>query len=197
MRYLRYLQERPSGSATKNGGGRTVTTRHEAIDILERGHGTIRRLTKEIPPHWMARPGIGGGTWTPKDLLGHLCFWEEKVLDALASWDSGERAPIDREIYTGSIASINAEGVRRRSRHTFARVFREWENVHGELIRAIRTMPDARWENPATPRGRKSLGHRMGQLLVGRGPFEHADAHVQDLVMFVEAIPEAERSGAD
>jgi hypothetical protein len=58
-------------------------------------------------------------------------------------------------------------------------------------------MPDARWENPATPRGRKSLGHRMGQLLVGRGPFEHADAHVQDLVMFVEAIPEAERSGAD
>jgi hypothetical protein len=66
--------------------------------------------------------------------------------------------------------------------------------VHGELIRALRTMTDARWENPATPRGRKSLGHRIGQLLVGVGPFEHADAHARDLKAFVGSIPEAERS---
>jgi hypothetical protein len=176
--------------------GRIVTTRHEAIEILERGHGTIRRLTKEVPPQWMARPGVGGGAWSPKDLLGHLCLWEEKVLEALASWDSGERAPIDREIHTRSISEINAEGVRMRSRHTLARVLREWDNVHGDLVRAIRTMSDARWENPATPRGRKSLGHRMGQFLVGDGPFEHADAHVQDLKMFVDSIPETERSPA-
>ena len=76
-----------------------MATREEAIDILERGHAAIRRLLKQVPPHWMARPGVGGGTWTPKDLLGHLCLWEEKVLEALAAWDAGERAPIDREIY--------------------------------------------------------------------------------------------------
>lgn len=171
-----------------------MTTRQEAIDVLERGHGTIRRLTREIPPHWIARPGVGDGGWTPKDLLGHLCFWEEKVLEAMAAWDAGERAPIDREISSSSIAVINAEGVRRRSRHTFARVLRDWDNVHGELIRAIRAMSDARWESPATSRGRKSLGHRIGQLLVGRGPFEHADAHVRDLESFVAAIPKAERA---
>jgi hypothetical protein len=171
-----------------------VTTRQEAIDVLERGHGTIRRLTKEIPPHWMARPGVGDGGWTPKDLLGHLCFWEEKVLEALAAWDASERAPIDRDIYSRSVAAINAEGVRLRSRHTLVRVLRDWDNVHGELIRAIRTMPDARWESPATPRSRKSLGHRIGQLLVGRGPFDHADAHVRDLEAFVEAIPAAGRA---
>jgi hypothetical protein len=173
-----------------------VTTRDEAIDVLERGHGAIRRLTRKIPPDRMASAGVGGGAWTPKDLLGHLCFWEEKVLEALASWDSGERAPIDREIYARSISEINAEAVRQRSRHTLARVLREWDNVHGELVRVIRTMPDARWEKPATTRGRKSLGHRMGQLLVGPGPFEHADAHVKDLEAFVAAIPEGERSGA-
>ena len=102
------------------------------------------------------------------DLLGHLCFWEEKVLEALAAWDAGERAPIDRDIYSTSINAINGEGVRLRSRHTLARVQRDWDNVHGQLIRTIRTMPDARWENPATPRGKKSLGHRVGQLLVGK-----------------------------
>jgi hypothetical protein len=53
-------------------------------------------------------------------------------------------------------------------------------------------MPDARWENPATPRGKKSLGHRIGQLLVGTGPFDHAEAHVEDLRTFVESIPEGD-----
>ena len=173
-----------------------MATRQEAIDILERGHATIRRLMRQIPPHWTARSGVGGGGWTPKDLLGHLCFWEEKVLEALGAWDSGERAPIDREIYASSIGAINAAGVRARSRHTFARVLRDWDNVHGELIRALRTMSDARWENPATLRGRKSLGHRIGQLLLGTGPFEHAGAHVKDLEEFVAAIPEVERSSS-
>ncbi|HWL90413.1 MAG TPA: DinB family protein [Actinomycetota bacterium] len=172
-----------------------MATREEAIDTLERGHASIRRLMKQIPPHWVARPGVGGEAWTPKDLLGHLCLWEEKVLEALTAWDTGERAPIDREIYAGSIEAINAAGVRARSRHTLARVVRDWDNVHGELIRAIRTMPDARWERPATSRGRKALGHRIGQLLVGKAPFEHADAHVKDLEAFVAAIPETERRG--
>jgi len=170
-----------------------VTTRQEAIETLERGHREIRQLIKQIPPHWMARPGVGDGDWTPKDLLGHLCSWEEKVLEALSSWDAGERAPIDRDIYASSIGAINAEGVRRRSRHTLARVQRDWDKVHGELIRRIRAMPDARWENPATPRGKKSLGHRIGQLLVGADPFEHAHAHVRDLRSFVESIPESDR----
>ena len=172
-----------------------MATRQEAIEVLELGHATIRRLLNEIPPHWMARPGVGDGGWSPKDLVGHLCSWEEKVLEALAAWDRGERAPIDREIYARSISAINDEGVRRRSRHALARVLRDWDNVHGELIRVIRTMSDARWEKPATSRGRKSLGHRIGQLLVGREPFAHADAHVNDLEAFVAAIPENERPG--
>lgn len=161
--------------------------------MLERGHGAVHRVLKEIPDHWLARPGLGGGSWSPKDLVGHLAFWESRVLEALAAWERGERAPIDREIFSRSIGAINAEAVRARSRHTMARVIRDWDNLHGELIRTIRTMPDARWEQPATPRGRKSLGHRMGQLLIGKEPFEHAQAHLRDLEAFADAIPEAER----
>jgi hypothetical protein len=172
-----------------------VSTRQAAIDVLESGHAAVRGLLKRIPDHRIARPGLGGGEWSPKDLIGHLCFWEERVLEALAAWERGERAPIDREIYSRSIGAINAEAVRARSRHTMARVLRDWDNVHGRLIRTIRTMPDARWEQPATPRGRKSLGHRLGQLLVGKEPFAHAQAHLRDLEAFVEAIPEDERAG--
>ena len=170
-----------------------MITREQAIEVLEQGHARIRRLLKQIPPHLVVRPGVGGGAWTPKDLIGHLCSWEEHVLEALAAWEAGERAPIDRAIYESSVAAINAAEVKKRSRHTLSRVLRDWDNVHGELIRTIRTMPDARWEQPATPRGRKALGHRVGQLLVGPGPFQHAEAHVKELESLVGAIPEDER----
>jgi DinB superfamily len=176
--------------------GSDVATRQAAIEVLERGQAAIRRLLKEVPDHWMARPGVGGGDWSPKDLVGHLTFWEERVLEALDAWERGERAPIDAEIYTRSIGVINAEAVRARARHTLSRVLRDWDNVHGELVRTIRTMSDARWENPATPRGRKSLGHRMGQLLVGKEPFAHAEAHVAALESFVNRIPDGDGAGA-
>ena len=171
-----------------------MTTRQAAIDVLERGHASVRRLLEQVPDHRIARPGLGGGAWSPKDLIAQVCFWVVRVLAALAGWQRGDRAPIDREIYSRSIGAINADAVRARSRHTLARVLRDWDNVHGELIRTIRTMSDARWERPATPRGRKSLGHRIGQLLIGREPFAHADAHVNDLQAFVDSIPEEERS---
>jgi hypothetical protein len=173
-----------------------VATRQAAIEVLERGHAAVRRLLKEIPDHWTARPGVGGGDWSPKDLVAHLTFWEERVLEARAPGGPRARGPLQREIYSRSIGSINEEAVRARSRHTLAKVLRDWDNVHGELIRTIRTMPDARWENPATPRGRKSLEHRIGQLLVGREPFGHAEAHVKDLEAFVDRIPEGDRAGA-
>ena len=166
-----------------------MTTRNEAIDILDAGHARIRRLIKRIPPHWMARPGVGDGDWSPGRSPWAPLLLGGEGLEALAAWDAGERAPIDRDIYSTSINAINGEGVRLRSRHTLARVQRDWDNVHGQLIRTIRTMPDARWENPATPRGKKSLGHRVGQLLVGKEPFGHEDAHVKDLAAFVEKIP--------
>jgi DinB family protein len=168
-----------------------MTTRQEAIEILERGHGSIRRLLLRLPSHRHSRPGLAGGAWSPKDLVGHLCFWEERVLEAIAAWERGERAPIDRELSSRSVGAINAAAVRARSRHTMDRVLRDWDTVHGELIRTIRTMSDARWEGPATPRGRKSLGHRIGQLLVGPGPFAHADAHLPDLERLVGSVPDA------
>jgi hypothetical protein len=60
--------------------------------------------------------------------------------------------------------------------------------VHEELLGAIRSMPDARWRNPATPKGRKPLGTRLGAILAGSSgaPFAHDLAHVKSLATFVQ-----------
>ncbi|HZD80082.1 MAG TPA: DinB family protein [Actinomycetota bacterium] len=163
-----------------------LVTRRGAIDILERGRVAIAGLLGRVPAAELDHPGVGGGEWSPKDLVGHLASWEERALEALAAWGRGEPAPIDREFRSRTLTAINAEAVAAKAGLSYAEVRREARRTHAELLRAIEAIPDGRWGSPATPRGRRPLGHRLGQILVGTGPFAHAQAHVESLRAFVD-----------
>lgn len=135
----------------------------------------------------MTTHGIGGGTWSPKDLIGHLASWEEYALDAMAAWEHGERAPIDDLQFTLSTSALNDQAVQTKARWSVARVRSDADGTHDELLAAIGSMSDARWRAPTTPRGRKPLGTRLGAILQGSGgaPFAHDAAHVKSLSSFV------------
>ncbi|HEX9124259.1 MAG TPA: DinB family protein [Actinomycetota bacterium] len=163
-------------------------TREQAVRILEEGRAAIDELLARVSRADLVRPGVGGGEWSPKDLVGHLASWEERALEALAAWDRGERAPIDRELYSRRLSDINAEAVARKAGKTYLQVRRAADRTHAELLESIRTMPAERWNAPATPRGRRPLGSRLGQILVGVGPFGHAQAHVKSLRQLVEGL---------
>ena len=51
-------------------------TKREALRLVERGHREVMRLIDELPSGALTRTGIGGGAWSPADLLGHLAAWE-------------------------------------------------------------------------------------------------------------------------
>jgi hypothetical protein len=119
--------------------------------------------------------------------MGHLESWEEHALDAVAAWDRGEGAPIDGLWRTLSTSRINADGVERKAGRSWGEMRRSARATHEELLRTVDGMSDERWSTPATPRARKPLGHRVGQLLGGSdGPFTHDRAHLDDLRAFVE-----------
>jgi len=162
-------------------------TRREALRILEEGRARIEELLDRLPTAALTQVGIGGRTWSPKDLIGHLASWEEHALDALAAWERGERAPIDDLWFTLSTSALNDQAVQRKARWSVAKVRADADTVHEELLGAIRSMPDARWRVPATPKGRKPLGTRLGAILQGSGGahFAHDLAHVKSLSSFV------------
>lgn len=164
-----------------------LPSRKEAVRILGEGRAEIDVLLVRLSPRDLTRPGIGGGEWSPKDLIGHLESWEQHALDALAAWARGERAPIDAQIYSRKTSDINAEGVARKARLPYAKVRQSADETHAALLAAIREMPDRRWSEPATPRGRKPLGHRLGGILGGpAGLFRHAEAHLKSVRGFVQ-----------
>lgn len=162
-------------------------SRRAALRVLRQSRARTLDLLERIPRGGFTRPGLGGGEWSPKDLVGHLCSWEEYALDALAAWERGERAPIDDLQFTVSTSRINRQNVERKASWSVAKVRRESEGTHAELLEAMGRLTNPRWRTPATPRGRKPLGLRLGGILGGPGgPFRHDEAHHPSLLSFVE-----------
>lgn len=171
-----------------------IPTRRQAIRILRRNRAEILELVDRLPRRAMTLAGLGGGEWSPKDLIGHLASWEEYALDALAAWDRGERAPIDTLTWSVSTNRINRQNVEAKAPWPPSRVRRESERTHAELLRAIEAMTDGRWRGPATKRGRKPVAARLGGILGGpAGIFRHDESHLGSLLAFVESHGAAER----
>jgi hypothetical protein len=148
--------------------------------MLAEQRAEIHELLGRLSPRDRTRAGLGGGDWSPKDLVSHLALWERFALDAVAAWERGERAPIDGELWSRSTSAINADGVREAAPLSWAQARRRADVTHEELVGLFESMSDVTWRTM-----------RIGQILAGsRGPFTHDLAHVKDLRAFV-----AERAG--
>ena len=164
-----------------------VPTRRRAIGILRVGMAEVFALYDRLPPRARTTPGLGGGEWSPKDLLGHLESWQEYALQALDAWDDGHSPAIDAVIWSTSTSALNRDAVHAKSSRRAADQRRRAEATHDRLLSRLEAFGDARWKRPGTPRGRTPAGARLGNLLAGPGgPFRHAEAHLPQLRAFVE-----------
>ena len=160
-------------------------TKREALTILERGHREVGRLIAQLPPRTLATTGIGGGAWSPADLLGHLAAWEGFAVAALHAWDRRERAPIDIALDARGLNGVNTDALAEASARTPAQRRKGYDQMHAALVAGVRAVPTDRWVRPPFTRGRP-LGLRLGSILGGPGgPYRHADAHLPDLRAFV------------
>lgn len=159
-----------------------VPTRTEAIRILERERRRTLELTQRLPARAFTTRGLGGGHWSPKDLIGHLESVEEDALDALDAWARGEPAPSDVAIRDAGLNALNRAEVERKSRWPVTKSLRSATATHERLVAAIRSLPEERWLAPSTRRHRRPLGLSIGGILGGpSGPFRHDAAHHPDL----------------
>jgi hypothetical protein len=165
----------------------TTPTKRDAITIVDRGHREVMRLIDDLPPRALRTTGVGGGAWSPADLVGHLAAWEGFALGALDAWARRERAPIDIALDERGLNAVNAEALAEASSLRPSALIRRSNETHAALVAAVRAVPTDRWVRPPWTRGRP-LGLRVGSILGGPGgPFRHADAHLPDLRTFVSS----------
>jgi hypothetical protein len=169
-----------------------VTTRDEAIRLLEEQHAEVAALLAELEPAAFERRGaIGGGEWSAKDLAAHLGAWEGFALEVLEAFGRGERPAIEDEfLEPGATDRLNEREERRFLDAPAGEVMKRFEELHRRIVERAASMSDERWSAayPYDPDD-GTIGDRVGSLLGSDdGRFRHASAHLPDLRAYVDSI---------
>jgi hypothetical protein len=169
-----------------------VSTRDDAVRLLEEQHAELAALFAELDEDAFVRRGtIGGGDWSAKDLAAHMGIWEALAVEAMDAFGRGERPAFeDRFTDPGGGDRVNDEGVRRFLDTPASDVLGRFDDLHRRVVSAIGATSDEGWiaDYPHDPEDR-TLGDRVGSLLGSEaGGFTHASAHLPDLRAYVAAI---------
>lgn len=169
-----------------------MTTRDEAIRLLEDQHAEVAALLAELDTSAFERRGtIGGGEWSAKDLAAHLGAWEGFVLEVLEAFGRGERPAFEDEfLEPGATDRLNAREERRFLDAPGDEVLARFEDLHRRVVGVIGSMSDDGWAAayPYDPDD-ATIGDRVGSLLGSDdGRFRHASAHLPDLRAYVGSI---------
>ena len=168
-----------------------LPSRDEAIRLAREDRERTSGLLDRIAPEALTATGLGGGTWSPKDLIGHLESWEEHALGALDAWERDERPPIGEQLQTIGTDEVNRREVERKADRELDDVRSSAAATHARLLERFAAISDERWlEPPMTGDGDATVGGRLGSILGGRlGGFRHDPDHWADLEAFAADHP--------
>ena len=86
-------------------------------------------------------PGVTG-SWSIRDIIAHVTWWEEEALKHVPHLLAGGRAPRYSVTY-GGIDAFNALMTERKRALSLAEVFREQDQTHRRLIALVERLPES------------------------------------------------------
>jgi len=164
-----------------------VTTRAEALATLERGHDETTAVLERLPTEHMATTGIGGGRWSPKDLLGHLSLWHEIALRTVDELRRGER-PWIVGVFAEPGPGPNDAELAARAGWSLDRAREAYDGSYADVVATLRALGDDEWDLPVDgwTEDPAAIGGLLGVVLGKDGlPFGHAFAYLPELAAFV------------
>ena len=160
-----------------------VPSRLDAIRLVREDRARTRELLDRLSPDAYLQTGLGGGTWSPKDLVGHLETWEQFALEAIEAIGRGEPAPITQQSLDTD--DLNRREVDRKAGRSAVEVSTSAIATHDRLLAALEALADDRWSAPEGEGTDRTVGDRLGSILGGsRGFFRHDPDHWDDLAAF-------------
>jgi len=168
----------------------------EAAAILAKGSEALDAAFSQLSADAAeARGTIGGGTWSARDLAGHLATWEEVALRTIEEIRAG-RPPSIRTTVTdeASLDLFNAAEIDRKASRGWEEMLTSLRATNARLVATVRAIPDDEWTRVALPPGgdgSRTLGEHVGSSTgMPKFPFRHAWAHLGDLEAFVRRATE-------
>jgi hypothetical protein len=165
-----------------------VPGRLDAIHLLGEDRAHTTALLGRLSSDAFVTTGLGGGTWSPKDLVGHLETWEQHALDALDAVGRGEPAPITQQPLDTD--ALNLRAVERKAGRGPEEIAASASATHGRLLAELEVLSDEVWNAPEHAGTDRTVGDRLGSILGGSlGLFRHDPDHWDDVEAFAVAHP--------
>lgn len=117
----------------------------QTLDVLRYGQHTIVSTIDRYQPDDWAR--IALGTWTAKDLLGHLSAFEVRFADQLASFAG---ASPETELMGADGETFNDDQAAIRRDWPIEQLLDEFHAAHERVMRHAGAIPEARWSEVGT-----------------------------------------------
>ena len=143
--------------------------RDQLIQDLDEARQQMAGVLEQIDTEQELYPG-----WTIKHVLAHITGWDEATIDSLKAHAADTESSVPA--YRG-IDDYNAKSVETRAVLSYERVYREWEQVRGELKDVLRAMPPEKFSGdlllPWSERG--SIDYVIGILV------HHEKEHAEEI----------------
>jgi hypothetical protein len=135
-----------------------------AVERVEASWAKLMDVVKEVPEHRWSESGVAG-EWSVKDVLGHVAYWEGRVIGTVERSLSGEPEP---DISDASVEAINHGVYVERADWTTEQALAELHGTHDRLMAALRQHPTIDPDD------------------IKEDTFEHYDEHAADIRAWLE-----------
>ena len=114
--------------------------RAQLLGRIDRAWNSLRESYAGLSDSELLESGATG-SWSVRDIIAHVTWWEEEALKHLPGILSGERPPRYSVAY-GGIDAFNAMMTEKRRGLSLPDVLAQRDEVHRRLIEFVRSAPD-------------------------------------------------------
>ena len=144
------------------------------IQQLDQSRERLRAVLARLDTRTEIYPG-----WTVKQLLAHICGWDEATTASLRAHASGIEPAVPA---ARGIDPYNAESVETREALSYEQTVKEWELAREELKTVIMKMPPEKFKQPlVVPWGPTASVARLISVFV-----EHEEEHAEEIRRLVK-----------
>jgi hypothetical protein len=139
----------------------------ETLARMDAGWSEFRRRVHAMPSQ-LLEERLGQGSWTRKQMLGHMATWHERTVEALGQLTAGELPGEPEET-----DAINARAARAAVGRTTGEILFALDDSYRQVHRAVARLTDERL----------TAHDGWATAMIAGNTYGHYEEHLEDLVV--------------
>lgn len=149
----------------------------ELLETLEDSHQELVEMLENLPEATLLEGGVNG-SWSIKDILAHLTYWEGQLVTLLFQAKSGAPKPGTVHFGSESVDAINERWHTQGQGRSLEMIWSDFIGVRKQTIRRVSAFSDTDLQDPQRY---PWLSGKPLWMWVVNDTIEHEEEHADDI----------------